>query len=104
MSLQVKFLPNIELGHLLQAVIMLAALSGWALWGYANIETQIAGLHSEVQLQRQRVDTDEAAAKQDRDDQRGRDAKVAASLDKIADELGDIRVTVATGKADGAHR
>lgn len=101
-TLGVRFSPNIELGHIMQAIIVVGSLSGYALWGYANIETQVASLHSEVALLQQRITQDEAQGKQERDDQRSRDDRITSSLDHIADQLGDLRTIV--GKADGPRR
>lgn len=98
-----KFSPTIELGHLLQAVVAAATLTGWGLWGYASIEAQLATTRAEVSLLTQRIDQDEKLSTQDREDQRARDARVTSALDKIVDRLADLRTLVAA-KTDGARR
>ena len=103
MSLPVKFSPTIELGHLFQALVAAATLTGWALWGYANIEAQIANLHSEIALQQQRVDQVDKTLNDERADQRARDTRIAAGLDKVYDQLSELKAQIA-GKADAPRR
>jgi hypothetical protein len=98
----VRFSPTIELGHIMQAIIACATLTGWGLWGYANMEAQINALHSEASLLQQRVEQDEKTAITERDDQRTRDTRIATVLDKIYDQLSDLRAAVA--KSDAGRR
>lgn len=97
MSMGLKFSPEIQLGHLFQAIVAAATLTGWALWGYSTINTEISVQKADTEILQERVANDEKSADLDRADRIARDAKVNASLDKIVDQLTDLRTLVAAG-------
>lgn len=92
----VKFSPTVELGHIIQMVGVAVCIGGWALWGYQTIQAEISGQAGTLQLLQQRLDNDEKSFAQERLDQQTRDQKISATLDKIADELTDLKTAIAT--------
>lgn len=99
-----RFSPTIELGHILQAIIMLAGLAGWALVGYQTIDRQLALHSAELKLVEQRIATDEATVLQLRESEQRTSAETRQALDKITGQIGDLRTLVASQGHDGAHR
>ena len=92
---RIHFSPTIELGHILQAIVILGTIGGWALIGYYTIQKQIDANQYELSLVRQQMKADEAATAE-----RVAQAKVAATasnlrLDKISDQIADIRALIA---------
>jgi hypothetical protein len=94
MSLSVKFTPEIQLGQLVGALVTIASLTGWLLWGYATVQGEITELRDDRRLVQQRFEQDEKMAVQDRVDQQTRDAGIARELEKISDQIGDLRTLV----------
>src|SRR5579872_2076584 len=58
----IRFSPTIELGHLVQAAVMLAGIMGWALVGYQTITKQLDQHAAEMTLFKQRLTADEATS------------------------------------------
>lgn len=99
MSFAVRFSPEIQAGHIVQALIMLVGVGGWAISGYVTIQGQFQRQDSEIVLVKQRLDQDEKSSAQDRDDNKTFQASVTKALEKISDQLGDVRTLVAKGNA-----
>jgi|SRR5690242_17541415 len=95
MALAVKLTPEIQLGHLMQALILVASMSGWALWGYSAIETQISDDRKAIALMRQRQDQFDAAHKDIGADQKAFNSETRTSLKEIAAAIADLRTVVA---------
>lgn len=90
-----QFSPTIELGHILQVVVMIVALGGWALVGYQSITKQLDQHAAEMTLFKQRLTVDEAAIADLRDALRVSNSETRTQLTKITDMLGDLRTLVA---------
>lgn len=91
MSPVVKFSPEIQLGHLLQAGMLVASMSGWALWGYGQIEAQIADDRQNVALMKQRQSQFDIELKQIGADQRAASTELRASVKEIGAAISDLR-------------
>lgn len=98
----IRFSPNIELGHLLQAIVMLGAIGGWALVGYQTVEKQLSQHEAEMLLFKQRMTADEKDLADLRDALRNSTTETRAILNKISDQLSDLRVLVANPTAASA--
>ena len=103
-SPRVRFSPTIELGHLLQALVMLIGFGGWALAGYYTIQKQLDQQAAEMALLRQQMKTDETAIGDVRENQRVANAATNTRLDKISDQIADLRALFAPLLRDGAAR
>lgn len=94
----IKFTPEIQLGHIIQAIVMIASMAGYALWAYSQIQNQIASQAAQLALVQQRLSTTEAATTELRNETR-------QTLSKILDQIGDLRTLVASqGRADATRR
>lgn len=91
----IKFSPTIELGHLLQALVMLAAIGGWALAGYYTIQQQLNQQSAKMELFQQRLTAYEGGAAELRDNLKVSVAETRNSLAKISDQISDLRTLVA---------
>lgn len=95
----ISFSPTIELGHIIQALVMVGALGGWALVGYQTIDKQINQHAAELALFKARLAADEAssaaAIAELRDVQRTTGVEVRQALAKISDQIADLRAVVA---------
>ena len=96
----IKFSPTIELGHVLQALVMLAALGGWALAGYYSIDRQMSQQAAKMELFQQRLTAYESNATELRDSFKISVTETRQSLAKISDQISDLRTLVA-GQARG---
>lgn len=102
-----RFSPTIELGHLVQAIVMLGALGGWALVGYQTITKQLDQHAAEMALFKQRLTTEEMALTEVREGLRSAITDTGRRLDKISDQIGDLRTLVASqaaGRDNGPRR
>ena len=108
-----QFSPTIELGHILQAIVMLVALGGWALTGYISVERQLDSQarveqshHSEVvtelALQKQRMDTDERALAVQSESLKILGTDIRSSFDKLSGQVSDLRPLIAQAAAQAA--
>lgn len=91
----IQFSPEIQLGHILQAIVMLVALAGWASAGYMTIDKQLATQAAEMALQKQRLLANELATAELREALRASAAETRQATNKISDQLGDLRTLVA---------
>ena len=91
----VKFSPTIELGHLIQALVMLAGLGGWALAGYYSIDRQLTQHAAKMELFQQRLTAYENNTAELRDNLKISVAETRTSLAKISDQIADLRTLVA---------
>ena len=97
-----RFSNTVELGHVLQALVMLLMIGGWALVGYETIQKQLDQHAAEMALFKQRLAGDEALAADERNSERAAASETRQALGKISDQIADLRTLVA-GQADG-HR
>jgi cell division protein FtsB len=101
----IKFSPTVELGHLLQALVMLAAIGGWGIAGYYSIDKQIAQQAAKMELFQQRLSAYETGSNELRENLRLSVIETRTSLAKISDQLSDLRTLVASQTHDApAHR
>ncbi len=90
-----RFSPVVELGHILQAVIFVVTIGGWAIVGYLTIEQQIGAAQAEARLLTQRIDTIERTTTEARETQRSFAAEMRVTLDRISGQIADLRTLVA---------
>lgn len=95
-----QFSPIIELGHIVQALIMLATVGGWAIVGYETVQKQLDFQQSQTELLKQRVLTNETALSDVRDTLRNSVNDTRTRLDRIFDQLSDLKASVAAGQAN----
>jgi hypothetical protein len=104
----VNFSSTIELGHIIQAGIMLVTLCGWALVGYQRIDRQLVQHQNDMALFQQRMNTDEGRLDQMAAALQAASTETRAALSKIIDQMGDVRADVRAAVAaqgrDGARR
>lgn len=101
----IKFSSTIELGHILQALVMLGALAGWALVGYYSIDRQLTLHASKMELFQQRLTAYENSSTELRDNFKLSVTETRQSLAKISDQIADLRTLVAgQSRADVPHR
>jgi hypothetical protein len=101
----IKFSPTIELGHVLQALVMLIGIGGWALAGYYTIDRQLSQQGAKMELFQQRLSAYENNANELRDNFRTSVTETRVSLSKISDQIADLRTLVAgQGRIDVPHR
>ena len=99
-----RFSPTIELGHVLQAGVVLLMVGGWALVGYQTIQKQLDQNAAELLIFKQRMTTDEAAMAEQREALRSAVSETRQFFTKIADQIADLRALVASQGKDGARR
>ena len=99
----VNFTSTIELGHIIQAGIMIVTLGGWALVGYQTIDRQLIQHQNDMALFRQRMKTDEDRLDQISQMQQTSSNDTRAALSKIIDQVADLRTLVASQGRDGAR-
>ena len=95
----VRFSPEIQLGHMIQALVVVGTIAGWALWGYATIQAQLSREDATIALIIQRMDTDEKVIQQDREVVRAFDQDMRAAVSKISDQIADLKALVAANNA-----
>lgn len=91
----IKFSPTIELGHVLQALVMMAMLGGWALAGYYSIDRQLSQQAAKLEVFQQRLSAYENNATELRDNLKTSVAETRTALNKISDQISDLRTLVA---------
>lgn len=102
---RVRFNPVIDLGSIATAVIMLGAVVSWAIIGYETVNKQLDAQASQLLLVSQRLDSDEKASSSMREDFKSQSTEVRSLLNKLMDQMGDIRSLVAAqGARDGKGR
>lgn len=100
----IKFSPTIELGHILQALVIISAMGGWAMTGYITIQGQFQRHDADLALLKQRLDQDEKNESQSQARQDAFVAEMRQDLDKISGQLADLRTLVAASKPDAPRR
>lgn len=95
MPFAVKFTPEIQGGHLLQAGVLVVTMAGWALWGYGQLQSQIADDRQIMALMKQRQDQFSDELRQINVDQRASNADTRSQLKEISDAISNLRVLVA---------
>lgn len=98
----VSFSPVVELGHILQALLILGTVGWYVFTDYSAINQQLAVHTADIKLLQQRLDIDEAARTQDRADARAFAAEMRTYLDKISQQIADLR-TIVAGSSIGDH-
>lgn len=93
-----RFARTIDLGQIVQVLILLGAVGGWAIAGYYTIQQQLSVHDRDIQLLMQRVKQDEDNAAQARADERSFNAETRAYLDRISGQIADLRALVAAKK------
>lgn len=91
----IRFSPEIQLGHVLQAIVMLVAVGGWAIAGYMSIDKQLATQAAEMALIKQRLSLQERATVETNEQVRAMAAETRAVAGKISDQIADLRTLVA---------
>lgn len=101
----IRFSPTIELGHILQAIVMLAMFSGWGLYGFNQIQQQLNLQAAQMELFKQRLSSYETNANELRDSFKTSVTETRASLSRISDQIADLRTLVAgQGRGDVPRR
>lgn len=96
--------PVIQLGHVIQALLVLVMVGGWALVGYETIEKQISELSADMALQKQRLSADETAVNDLRTSLSAIASDTRTRLDSIRDQIADLRALLAAqGVTGGKH-
>lgn len=89
------FSPDITLGHLLQAAVVLVAGGGGILGGYLSLRTDIDAGRSEYRVALAAHEARLTEAERQLDDRRREDrafqAEMRASLDRVMQSLADLR-------------
>ena len=100
-----RFSPTIELGHLIQALVMVGMLGGWALVGYQTIDRQLAQHSAEMELFKQRQGMLEATISELKTNLQTSNNETRTTLNKISDALGELKASVAGqgGRLDARH-
>lgn len=96
--MRLNFTPNVDLGHIIQALVVAGGLGGWAIVGYITIEEQISRVNHQMDLQTQRTETDEHTLSRVQDSQDRFSAEMRTELEKISDKMSDIRVLIPNRK------
>ena len=91
----IRFSPNIELGHILQAIVMMVALGGWALAGYFTVQQQLNQHAAKMEVFQQRLVAYETSSAELRENLKISVAETRNSLAKISDQIADLRTLVA---------
>ena len=89
---------------MLQAIIMLAAVGGWALAGYYSIDRQMTQQAAKMDLFQQRLTAYEGSTAELRDNLKLSVAETRSSLAKISDQIADLRTLVAAERRDVPRR
>ena len=99
----IEFTRRIDLGHLVQAGLLVVTISAFGIGGYETVARQLDNQAAEVAQLKQRQAYDEASAADDRASQRSAVTETRQALSKISDQIADLRALVA-GQADGHRR
>jgi len=78
------FTPDITLGHLVQAVVVIATVGGGVLGGYLS-------LRSDLELQRAEFRVALAGHEERRTDDRQFQAEMRAALERVMQAIGDLK-------------
>jgi hypothetical protein len=92
---KLEFSPTIQLGHIVQSLVILATLAGWAGIGYMTIQQQLAGHEADAKLLKQRVEQNEIALKGLRDEEKQLMIDTRIALERISGQIADLRAGIA---------
>lgn len=95
-----RFSPEVQLGHLLQAGVMLCALFGI----YFTVIARLGDHDSKLLVHEQRLGTIDMAITRLEETQRSLATQTGQKLDSIISQLADLRVVVAGKSYDAPHR
>ena len=98
MTLIPRFSPEINLGHLMQAGVLVLTIGGGAVTSYISLRGDIEQLRADLTVQiashELRIETLERAVEQRRLDERDFRAEMRAALSQIIDAIGDLRTQI----------
>jgi len=93
-----QFSPEVNFGHILQAVVLALTIGGGAVTSYISLHGDIAQLRVDLGVQiashELRIEAAERALEQRRLDDRDFQAETRATLAHIIDAIGDLRTQV----------
>jgi len=93
-----RFSPEVNFGHILQAVVLALTIGGGAVTSYITLRGDIEQLRVDVGVQiashELRIEAAERALEQRRLDDRDFQAEMRAALARIIDAIGDLRTQI----------
>jgi hypothetical protein len=93
-----RFSPEINLGHLMQAGVLVLTIGGGAVTSYISLRGDIEQLRADLTVQiashELRIEALERAVEQRRLDERDFRAEMRAALSRIIDAIGDLRTQI----------
>lgn len=97
------FSPTIELGHILQALVMLLMVGAWAIVGYQTIQKQLDRQAFDLGMLKQQVIAQKTEINDVRDGLRQSIGETRQQLGKISDQIADLRALIAASTHDSGH-
>ncbi len=98
MTFSPRFSPEINLGHLMQAGVLVLTIGGGAVTSYISLRGDIEQLRADLTVQiashELRIEALERAVEQRRLDERDFRAEMRAALSRIIDAIGDLRTQI----------
>jgi hypothetical protein len=98
MTLVPRFSPEINLGHLMQAGVLVLTIGGGAVTSYISLRGDIEQLRADLTVQiashELRIEALERAVEQRRLDERDFRAEMRAALSQIINAIGDLRTQI----------
>ncbi len=98
MTLTPRFSPEINLGHLMQAGVLVLTIGGGAVTSYISLRGDIEQLRADLTVQiashELRIEALERAVEQRRRDERDFRGEMRAALSRIIDAIGDLRTQI----------
>ena len=89
------FTPDITLGHLVQAVVVIATVGGGVLGGYLSLRSDLELQRAEFRValagHEARLTVTERLIEERRTDDRQFQAEMRASLDRVMQAIGDLK-------------
>lgn len=93
-----RFSPEVNFGHILQAVVLALTIGGGAVTSYVSLRGDIEQLRADLGVQiashELRIEASERALEQRRLDDRDFQAETRAALARIIDAIGDLRTQI----------
>jgi hypothetical protein len=104
--IRLRYSPEVNFGHVMQAVVLLLTVGGGAVTSYISLRNDIADLRVSIGVQlaadearlaeaELRLTLDDAAIKKLGDDDGGGRARIQGEIDKVADQISDLRLKIA---------
>lgn len=93
--LKPEFTRRVDLGHVLQAGMMLLTVGGTGGGLYLSLQNEIAAQAVQFATLQQQVVQEQSSIRQIEDNERRLTETIDANLSKLSDELADLRVLVA---------